>query len=391
MLLHRFRSRHLSATPATATVFFALLSLAARADDAQFAALDEQMQAYVDQGQISGAVTLVGERGRVLHVGTVGLADVDAQTPMTGDTLFGIMSMTKPITATAVMILADEGKLAIDDPVEKYIPAFARAKLTSGEPVSGLTIRRLLTHTSGLTGDQRCETTLEATAEMLAKRPFGFQPGTKWEYGPSMNVCGRIVEIASGQSFDEFLAARIFRPLAMDHTTFYPTPAQWERVATLYRFGDDGKSLVKAERWAGTGSRSNAPNPSGGLFATAGDMFRFYQLILHGGEWNGQRIVSQDAVREMTSVQTPDLPTGFTPGNGWGLGWCIVREPQAVTAELSPGTFGHGGAWGTQGWVDPLRERVFVLMIQRADLGNSDGSEIRKEFHRLAVEALESN
>jgi len=390
MRVARIPCRRVTTPVAVAFVAAALLNLVARANEAGFAALDQRMQEFVDRGQISGAVTLVGDGGRVMHVGAVGLADLDTERPMTGDSLFGIMSMTKPITATAVMILADEGKLSIDDPVAKYIPAFADAKLESGEPVRGLTIRRLLTHSSGLVGDQRCEKTLEATAEMLAHRPFGFQPGTKWEYSPGMNVCGRIVEIASGQPFDEFLAERIFRPLAMDHTTFYPTPAQWERVATLYRIGDD-KSLVKGERWAGTGSPSSAPNPSGGLFATAGDMFRFYQMILYGGEWNGRRIVSRDAVRQMTSVQTPDLSTGFTPGNGWGLGWCLIREPQGVTAALSPGTFGHGGAWGTQGWVDPLHERVFVLMIQRSDLPNSDGSEIRKEFQRLAVEALEKD
>jgi CubicO group peptidase (beta-lactamase class C family) len=385
------RSDRLVSISSAIVVLVASTSAIARTAEDRFAALSERMQEFVEAGQFAGAVTLVGEHGRVVHLGAVGLADLDTQSPMTGDTLFGIMSMTKPITATAVMILADEGKLSIDDPVEKYIPAFADSKLAGGEPVRGLTIRRLLTHTSGLVDDQRCEKTLEATAEMLAKRPFGFQPGTKWEYGPSMNVCGRIVEIASGQPFDEFLAERIFRPLAMDHTTFYPTPAQWARVATLYRIGNDDKSLVKAERWAGTGTRATAPNPSGGLFATAGDMFRFYQMILYAGEWNGRRIVSDNAVREMTAVQTPELATGFTPGNGWGLGWCIIREPQDVTAALSPGTFGHGGAWGTQGWVDPVRQRVFVLMIQRADLGNADGSEIRKEFQQLAVAALETN
>ena len=133
------------------------------------------------------------------------------------------------------------------------------------------------------------------------------------------------------------------------------------------------------------------PNPSGGLFSTAADMDRFYQMILNGGELDGHRIVSADAVRQMTSVQTGDLATGFTPGNGWGLGWCIVREPQGVTGMLSPGTFGHGGAYGTQGWVDPVKQRIFVLMFQRGDIGNSDGSDIRKEFQQAAVDGLETS
>jgi CubicO group peptidase (beta-lactamase class C family) len=298
------------------------------------------------------------------------------------------MSMTKPITATALMILVDEGKVSIDDPVEKYIPAFAKAKLSSGEPVRGLAIRHLLTHTSGLTGDQGCNESLEATANALAARPFDFQPGERWEYGPSINVVGRIVEIAAGQAYEEFLRERIFAPLAMNDTTFRIADTDRDRVAVLYKKDDD--SLVPAERWHRAGEPGCVPNPSGGLFSTAGDMGRFYQMILNGGELGGKRIVSQDAVRQMTSVQTGDLTTGFTPGNGWGLGWCIVRQPQDVTGMLSPGTFGHGGAYGTQGWVDPVKKRIFVLLIQRADLGNSDGSDIRKEFQQAAVDGLKN-
>jgi CubicO group peptidase (beta-lactamase class C family) len=128
--------------------------------------------------------------------------------------------------------------------------------------------------------------------------------------------------------------------------------------------------------------------PSGGLYSTAADMARFYQMILNGGELDGARIVSQEAVRQMTTVQTGDLAVGFTPGNGWGLGFCIVREPQGVTKMVSAGTFGHGGAWGTQGWVDPRRETIFVLMIQRKDFGNADASDVRRAFQQIAADAL---
>lgn len=347
------------------------------------------MQRFIDDGKIAGAVTLFYEQGQPAQIDVVGLADLESQQPMTADTLFGIMSMTKPISATAVMILAEEGELALDDPVEKYIPAFADAKTKDGEAVEGLTIRRLMTHSSGLGGDQGCGTSLEATAERLAARPFDFQPGERWQYSPGMNVCGRIIEVVSGMPFDEFVAARIIRPLSMDSTTFYPTSEQRERMATLYRI-DGEEGLTPAERWNGAGTRGNAPNPSGGLFSTADDMAHFYRAILLGGELNGQRIVSAESVEAMTTVQYPELKTGFTPGNGWGLGWCIVREPQGVTEALSPGTFGHGGAYGTQGWVDPVKRRVFVLMIQRSDLPNSDGSEIRREFQNAAA-AVDGN
>ena len=184
------------------------------------------MRKFVDDHQISGAVTLVQQQGQPVYLASVGMADLEHETPMTADTMFGIMSMTKPITATALMMLVDEGKLSVDDPVEKYIPAFADAKTSSGEPVRGLTIRHLLTHTSGLTGDQGCNDSLEATANELAARPFAFQPGEKWEYGPSINVCGRIVEIVSGQPYEEFLRERIFEPLGMNDTTFHPTDEQ---------------------------------------------------------------------------------------------------------------------------------------------------------------------
>jgi CubicO group peptidase (beta-lactamase class C family) len=174
----------------------------------------------------------------------------------------------------------------------------------------------------------------------------------------------------------------------MTDTTFRPTREQQARLARIYEPGDDKKSLARASHWLSDDWRERAPNPSGGLFSTAGDMAKFYQMVLNGGELEGQQIVSKAAVQQMTSVHTGDLKTGFTPGNGWGLGWCIVREPQGATRMLSPGTFGHGGAFGTQGWVDPKREMIFVLMIQRIGFGNSDAASIRSVFQDIAVRAL---
>jgi CubicO group peptidase (beta-lactamase class C family) len=192
------------------------------------------MARHVSSGEISGAVTVFYQEGHGPFGATAGLANIQSNESMHVDTLFGVMSMTKPITATALMILVDEGKLSLDDPVAKYIPEFADAKTESGEPVRGLAVRHVLTHTSGLTGDQGCRVSLEATADELGKRPFEFQPGQKWEYGPSLNVAGRIIEVVSGQAYEEFLKQRIFEPLRMDETTFHPTDEQRKRIAVLY-------------------------------------------------------------------------------------------------------------------------------------------------------------
>lgn len=353
------------------------------------ASIDAAMQSFVEQGKISGAVTLVGHQGKIVHLGAVGLANIESDKQMQPFTMFSIASMTKPITATALMILQDEGKLDVDDHVSKYIPAFKELRLRDGSPASrAITIRDCITHTSGLAGDQVFQGSLEEAVAEIATRPLAFQPGTKWQYSPGLNVAGRIVEIVSGQPLQDFMKERIFDPAKMSSTTFFPDEKQQRKIATIYGPGDDKSSLVAVANRISDPSSVNGPNPSGGLFASARDMFRFYQMILSGGKLRKQRIVSEDAVGQMTAPQTGDLETGFTPGNCWGLGWCIVRQPQGVTEMLSPGTYGHGGAFGTQGWVDPTTETIYVLMIQRTKMGNSDGSEIRKVFQQTANDAI---
>jgi CubicO group peptidase (beta-lactamase class C family) len=197
-----------------------------------------------------------------------------------------------------------------------------------------------------------------------------------------------VVEVVSGKPFDQFLAERIFQPLEMRDTTFLPSAEQQSRLAHLYQPTKDKNDIEPATHWLFEVSPDKTPNPSGGLYSTASDLARFYQMILNGGNLTGTRILSSAAVREMTSLQTGELQTGFTPGNGWGLGFCLIRKPEGPTAMLSPGSYGHGGALGTQGWIDPQREMIFVLLIARTNFGNSDGSEVRAEFQRLAVEAV---
>lgn len=353
------------------------------------AEINDAMQKFVDQGQIAGAVTLVGHKGKVVHLGAVGLANIEKGKEMRPLTLFSIASMTKPITATAVMILQDEGKLSIDDKVSKYLPAYKDLKLVSGEaPSREITIRDCITHTAGLAGDQVFQGSLEEAVNEIATRPLAFEPGTKWQYSPGLNVAGRIVEIVAEQPLQDFIKTRIFEPCQMTATSFFPDEKQRRQIATIYQPSEDNESIVPASNRIAEPGQVQAPNPSGGLFANARDMFRFYQMVLAKGKFRQQQVVSKDAVNQMTQPQTGDLETGFTPGNCWGLGWCLVRQPQGVTEMLSPGTFGHGGAFGTQGWVDPKTKTIYVLMIQRTKMGNSDGSDIRKVFQQMASDAI---
>jgi len=358
-------------------------------DEASLKQIDTRMQEFVAAKQIAGAVTLVARRGRVVHLGAVGKADVAGGRDMAVDTVFAIASMTKPITAAGVMILQDEGKLKLDDPISKYIPAFKDTKVTGGKaPGREITIRDCLMHTNGLVSDQRNVGTLANTAELLAKSELAFEPGSKWQYGPGLSVAGRVVEIVSGKPFDQFLAERIFAPLEMNQTSFHPTEEQLQRLALLYQPTADKKDIERGNHWLYEVSAETSPNPSGGLYSTASDLVRFYQMVLNGGDLNGKRVLSADAVKQMTSLQSGELETGFTPGNGWGLGFCLIRKPQGATEMLAPGSFGHGGAFGTQGWIDPKNEMIFVLLIARLGFPGGDASDIRADFQRLAVGAI---
>ncbi len=352
-------------------------------------AINDAMQSHLERPEASGIVTLVARDGKIVHLGSVGYRDIESAQEMNTSTVFAIASMSKPITATALMILVDEGKVSIDDPVSKYIPSFANAKLKSGDaPQREVTLKDCLTHTSGLAGSQLFETSLKEVAEELAQRPLEFQPGTEWKYSPGLNVIGRVVEIVSEQPFDVFLKERIFEPLQMNDTTFYPNEKQVKRVATIYGPNEDKTDLIPQDNFITKLTTDTPPNPSGGLVSTASDLFRFYQMALNGGQLDGKRIVSQESVKLMTSSHTGHLKAGFTPGSRWGLGWGIVTEPEGVTAAISAGTFGHGGAFGTQGWVDPKTKTIYVLLVQRRNLGGSDRSELRGDFHKVAVEAL---
>jgi len=219
-------------------------------------------------------------------------------------------------------------------------------------------------------------------------RPTAFEPGKHWKYCQSgINTLGRIIEIVSGQSYTDFMQARIFDPLGMKATTFYPTKEQIGRLAVSYVITDATLTATAIKLLPGpVGDRDHYAAPNGGAFSTAGDYCRFCQMLLNGGIYDGHRYLQASTVKEMTTIQTEGVPdVGFIPGSQWGLAVGIVEKPQGMTAMLSPGTFGHGGAHGTQAWIDPVKDRIYLLLIQRADLKNSDNSEFRLAFQQAAA------
>jgi len=371
------------------------LSAAVRLDaDNRFAGVTKAMQQCIDQKEAAGVVTLVATPTKVLHLEANGLADIAANIPMRTNTLCRIASMTKLLTATAIMILQDEGKLSVDDPVAKYIPELGDLKTADGQP-GKLTLRHLLTHTSGMPegtfAQYRKAQKLADAIPFFVGKPLAFEPGTRWDYCQSgMNTLGRIVEIVSGQSYPDFLQKRLLDPLGMKDTTFYLSPEQLPRMARCYEYTN---GTLNVEDTSITGheptDRTRYPAPNSGLFSTAPDFAKFCQMILNGGKLNGKRYLKAKTVKMMTRIQTGDLKTGFTEGNGWGLGWCVVRQPQDITAMLSPGTFGHGGGFGTQAWIDPQKKIIYILMFQRSNFPtNADQSIVRRSFQVAAAEAM---
>jgi CubicO group peptidase (beta-lactamase class C family) len=378
-------------------------------DADKLAAIAPGMKHFVDEHQIGGAVLLVGTSDGIAYLETVGTQKLDSATPMPKDAIFRIMSMTKPITAMGIMLLRDEGKLSIDDPVEKYLPEFKGQMLlaskdgdtiTLTKPSRPITIKDLLTHTGGVPEyphavnnmiHQQSHTLAEAV-EITSQQPLEFEPGTKWKYSSSgIDVLGRIIEVLSGQPFEEFLKQRFFDPLDMHDTGFYLTPQQAERLADLCAL-KDGRLVEAAHapdsRSANPTAKPKLCSPAGGLYSTAADLAKLDQALLNGGQLNGHRIIAENTLHEMTQKQSGDVKAGFVPGSAWGLGFILVEHPEGVTEMLSPGTFGHGGLYGTQEWVDPVKDVYYVLLIQRAGLGNGDASPMRREFQALAEQAI---
>lgn len=363
-------------------------------------AIRAAVETFIDARDISGAVTVVAAKDKLLAVDTIGLADIAKKKPMKLDSLFWIASMTKPFTAVSILILQDEGKLQVSDPVEKFIPEFATLKTPAGQ-LAHITIEQILTHTSGLgegdTAAIKGAHTLRELIPIYLASPMLYEPGDHWRYTQSgINVAARIVEVASGVSFDAFVSKHLLKPLGMKNTTFYPNKKQRSHLATPYVRDKQTGSLTAAP-YAAFGNTGQPPFGNGGLFSTGPDYARFCQMLLNGGTFHGKRYLSPAAFQQLTTVHTGELKTGFLQteeyGNrgvnyGWGIGVAILKAPHPGVAEmLSPGTFGHGGAWGTQAWIDPVRGLAYILMVQRPGI-NGDASKLRQAFQQAASDAF---
>lgn len=346
------------------------------------------VQPFVDRHELAGAVMLVAAKDNVLAVETAGWADIAARKPMRPDCLFWIASESKPITATALMMLVDEGKVKVEDPVEKYLPEFKGQMVIAEKdadhvllkrPQHPITVKNILSHTSGLPFSSPLEQPtldllpLHVAVSSYAMTPLEFEPDTKYQYANAgINTAGRIIEVVTGLSYEEFLDSRLFKPLGMKDTTFWPTAAQLERLALAYKpnAAKDGLEAIPiTQLHYPLDARSRQPMPAGGLFSTAGDLARFARMILNGGTLEGKRYLSEAAVRQMTSRQTSlEVKTSY------GLGWSVGDD-----------RVGHGGAYATDLTIDRQHGLVLVWMVQHAGF-IGDGQKAQDVFKKTARE-----
>jgi CubicO group peptidase (beta-lactamase class C family) len=365
------------------------------------------LQHLVDDGTIAGAVYLVGDRDQTLYLQAVGYRDLEAKEPLTADTMFWIASTTKPMTATALMMLVDEGKVRLDDPIEKYLPEFKGQKVmpqqhplgTDSQMTTGvgvvapllkaahpIRVREVLSHTSGLPFRSLKQPgaldllPLQDQVKSFAAEPLLFQPGTDFSYSnEGFNTAARIIEVVSGESYEQFLQERIFDPLGMKETTFWPNAAQIARLAKSYKLDPVPNRLVATKidqlTYPLEDRRRRFPVAAGGLFSTAADVQKFCRMILNGGVANGHRLISEASLREMTTQQN-----GQHGDQGYGLGWTV-----------SGSTIGHGGAYKNTMEIDRTAGRIFLLMVQQSgDWGTSRGNSLGANLDRMGRELVKA-
>jgi CubicO group peptidase (beta-lactamase class C family) len=373
------------------------------------------LQAFVDSGKVAGIYAVIARNGSISYERTFGYADLERRVPLRRDAVFRIFSMTKPIVAVGALRLVDQGKLKLDDPVAKYIPAFANVKVFAGGSAdapllrnvdSAMTIRHLLTHTSGLAygltrsavdtiflraSVYNSATTLEQFADSVAKLPLHFTPGTRWTYSSAIDVVGRVIEVASGKTLDRFLDDEVFRPLEMRNTAFRWNDDLLKRATVLYGRGPDQRlqamtgGLMRMYEdtarflWA-----------SGGLLSTPDDFLRFAQMILNGGELNGVRVLSQQSVTELTRNQlSPQLmPQGrsmLAPGYGFGLAGSVLVDSAKSEMPGAPGIYRWSGYVGTYFWIDPRNKLIGMVWTQ---FSPGAGYPLEERFQRLVYAAM---
>jgi CubicO group peptidase (beta-lactamase class C family) len=375
--------------------------------------IHDTMQRYIDNHQISGAVTLVARKAHFVHLEAHGLMDIETKKPMATDSIFRIWSMTKPVAGVAILMLMEEGKIRLNDPVSTFIPEFKNMKVAiaqetkppaPGQPPAApqfylipatreITIQDLLTHVSGLGSGQasgaemqrimRTDESIATYIPKFAATPLDFQPGSRWTYSPLMafDTLGRVVEVVSGQTFDQFLSQRLFQPLGMKETFFHPAEQRWPRVVTAYVRGSGPMQKTQnPNRFASTVYFSGG----GGLMSTAEDYAQFAMMLAERGQLNGKRILSPKTVDLMGSVFVPDTLPGRAPGRGYGLSVQVVNDPVAAGFRVSPGSFGWDGAYGTHFWVDPKEKLVGIMMIQTSN----PNRQLDRDFENAVMQAI---
>lgn len=353
--------------------------------------LASALQPFVDQHTLAGAVVLVATPDRILSLEAVGYSDLAARKPMTTDDLFWIASMNKPITATAFMMLVDEGKVRVDDPVEKYLPEFKGQMYIAEKdethtllkkPAHPILVRDILSHTAGLTPISPIERPtfdllpLETAVRSHAMSALKFEPGTKYEYSNAgINTAGRIIEVVSRMPYEKFLEERLFRPLGMKDTTFRPTAEQVRRLAKSYKASADRTGLEETpvnQVFYPLDDPRRQPFPAGGLFSTASDMAKFCQMILNGGISNGRTYLSAASLEQMTSRQTPPAVE-----QSYGFGWTV-----------GVGSFGHGGAYKTDMTIRPKQGIIEIFLVQQAGPWPNGGDKTIVPAFRAAATKL---
>jgi CubicO group peptidase (beta-lactamase class C family) len=387
-------------TAVAALLVIAVAPGALRAQPAdRFAAIAPRMQEFVDKGEAAGIVTLIATKDRIVHLGAVGKTDIAKDRKMRTDDIFWIASMSKPITSVCIAILADEGKLSFDDPLARRLPEFAGLVVNENgrtvQPSRPVTLRDVMTHTSGFgeMTSREPHLTLAETCRKLSQQPLRFQPGSRFEYSTAgIDILGLVVEAVSGMPFDKFLQQRVLDPLGMKDTSFWIAPAKESRWAHPYRWnaqtGKLEETTISYLYKTAVTDRERPPLGGAGLFSTAADIARFYQMMLGKGALHGGRILKPETVAEMTRKQTGAL--NARPGMPWGLGFCVVEDPSKMAANsvLSPNSFGHGGAFSTQSWADPLKNLIWIVMFERDGKGNPDNSDVRIAFQEAAAKGL---
>jgi CubicO group peptidase (beta-lactamase class C family) len=384
--------------------------------------IDRVLNEYVDQGEVAGGVALIARKGQIGYFKAFGMKDIDSKDPMKTDDLFRIASMTKAITVAGVMMLFEGGYFTLDDPLSKFIPEFSEMQVmvedtanksyTLEKAKSQITIRHLLTHTSGLTYDffsqpyiseiytqnniynglGKSDGTIGDMVKRLAKLPLMNHPGEGWQYGMNMDVLGYLIEIISGQTFDAYLRDKIFEPLQMNNTHFYLPKKKKDRIATLYGINSLGR-LIKLEGIFDNGYHSDVDvhesnksyfSGGAGLVSTAEDYYKFLQMILNYGFYKDKKLLSRKTIELMTSEQTGDNFNWFK-GYGFGFGLAISRGPMFTGNPGSEGTYSWAGYFASFFWVDPQEELIGILLTQL----NPNKNDMNVKFKNLMYQAID--